>query len=38
MSNYDGDILYVSDPVTGNRHERGTLADSESEKGLIGID
>jgi hypothetical protein len=32
IANYDGDILYVSDPVTGNRHDMGKLADSESEK------
>jgi hypothetical protein len=32
ITNYDGDILYVSDPVTGNRHDMGKLADSESEK------
>jgi hypothetical protein len=32
ISNYDGDILYVSDPVTGNRHDMGKLSDSESEK------
>lgn len=30
--NYDGDIIYVSDPVTGNQHDMGKLADSESEK------
>jgi hypothetical protein len=50
ISNYDGDILFVSDPVTGNRHDMGKLADSESErilkaaggvfgdKGFIGTD
>ena len=50
ITNYDGDILYVSDPVTGNRHDMGKLADSESEgillaaggvfgdKGFIGTD
>ena len=32
IANYDGDILYVSDPVTGNRHDMGKLSDSESEK------
>ena len=32
ITNYDGDILYVSDPVTGNRHDMGKLSDSESEK------
>lgn len=32
ITNYDGDILYVSDPFTGNRHDMGKLADSESEK------
>jgi DDE superfamily endonuclease/Helix-turn-helix of DDE superfamily endonuclease len=32
ISNYDGDILYVSDPVTGNRHDMGKLSDSTSEK------
>jgi hypothetical protein len=32
VANYDGDIIYVSDPVTGNRHDMGKLADSESEK------
>jgi DDE superfamily endonuclease/Helix-turn-helix of DDE superfamily endonuclease len=32
ISNYDGDIIYVSDPVTGNRHDMGKLSDSESEK------
>lgn len=32
IANYDGDILYVSDPVAGNRHDMGKLADSESEK------
>jgi len=32
ISNYDGDIIYVSDPVTGNRHDMGKLADSVSEK------
>jgi hypothetical protein len=34
VTNYDGDILYVSDPVTGNRHDMGKLAGSESEKVL----
>jgi hypothetical protein len=50
ITNYDGDILYVSDPVTGNRHDMGKLSDSESEtilkaaggvfgdKGFIGTD
>jgi hypothetical protein len=32
ISNYDGDIIYVSDPLTGNRHDMGKLTDSESEK------
>lgn len=32
ITNYDGDILYVSDPVSGNRHDMGKLSDSESEK------
>jgi hypothetical protein len=32
IANYDGDVLYVSDPVTGNRHDMGKLTDSESEK------
>jgi hypothetical protein len=32
ISNYDGDIIYVSDPVTGNRHDMGKLTDSVSEK------
>jgi hypothetical protein len=32
ITNYDGDILYVSDPVTGNRHDMGKLTDSASEK------
>ena len=32
ITNYDGDILYVSDPLTGNRHDMGKLADSASEK------
>jgi hypothetical protein len=32
ISNYDGDILYVSDPVTGNRHDMGKLAGSAAEK------
>jgi len=32
ITNYDGNILYVSDPVTGNRHDMGKLANSESEK------
>jgi hypothetical protein len=32
ITSYDGDILYVSDPVTGNRHDMGKLSDSESEK------
>lgn len=32
ITDYDGDILYVSDPVTGNRHDMGKLADSDSEK------
>jgi hypothetical protein len=32
ITNYNGDILYISDPVTGNRHDMGKLADSESEK------
>jgi len=50
VTNYNGDILYVSDPVAGNRHDMGKLADSESErilksaggvfgdKGFIGAD
>jgi hypothetical protein len=38
ISNYDGDIPYVSDPVTGNHHDMGKLAESESEKGFIGTD
>jgi DDE superfamily endonuclease/Helix-turn-helix of DDE superfamily endonuclease len=32
ITNYDGDILYVSDPVTGNRHDMGKLTGSASEK------
>lgn len=32
IANYDGDIIYVSDPVPGNRHDMGKLAHSESEK------
>jgi hypothetical protein len=50
ITNYDGDILYVSDPVTGNRHDMGKLSGSEPEgilkaaggvfgdKGFIGTD
>jgi len=50
ITNYDGGILYVSDPVTGNRHDMRKLAGSESErilksaggvfgdKGFIGTD
>jgi DDE superfamily endonuclease len=38
ISNYDGDILYMSDPVTRNRHDMRRLADSESEKGFTGTD
>jgi len=32
ISNYDGDIIFVSDPVTGNRHDMGKLSGSASEK------
>ena len=32
ITNYDGDIIFVSDPVTGNRHDMGKLSDSASEK------
>jgi hypothetical protein len=32
ISNYDGDIIFVSDPVTGNRHDMGKLSNSASEK------
>lgn len=32
ITSYDGEIIYVSEPVTGNRHDMGKLADSESEK------
>jgi hypothetical protein len=50
ITNLKGDILYVSDPVTGNRHDMGKLSDSASErilkaaggvfgdKGFIGTD
>lgn len=32
ITNYDGDILFVSGPFTGNRHDMGKLTDSVSEK------
>src|SRR5882724_10114846 len=32
ITNYDGGIIFVSDPVTGNRHDMGKLSDSASEK------
>ena len=32
ISSYDGDIIFVSDPVTGNRHDMGKLSGSASEK------
>ena len=32
ITNLEGDILYVSEPVTGNRHDMGKLSGSASEK------
>ncbi|MGH3280818.1 MAG: helix-turn-helix domain-containing protein [Trebonia sp.] len=36
ITNYDGIITYVSDPVTGNHHDMAKLADSKSEEILKG--